>query len=136
MQLGPAVAAGLGVALLPDKVKKLPHENVVFRPLSPTVMTESWFLIRSKGTPRGEITFECCPMDAVPKVSSGIAWRAMKTVPVPHDIFLPTQYYAGKASGMFRARISTPISGGTVTVWPLVGGLIGNTKAASEPVVR
>ena len=36
-----AVAAGLGVALLPDQVKKLPHENVVFKPLNPTVMTES-----------------------------------------------------------------------------------------------
>src|SRR5216110_2531383 len=36
-----AVAAGLGVALLPDHVKKLPHKNVVFRPLAPTVMTES-----------------------------------------------------------------------------------------------
>ena len=36
-----AVAAGLGVALLPDQVKKLPYENVVFRPLSPTVVTES-----------------------------------------------------------------------------------------------
>jgi len=36
-----AVAAGLGVALLPDQVKKLPHENVVFRPLTPRVMTES-----------------------------------------------------------------------------------------------
>ncbi len=36
-----AVAAGLGVALLPDHVEKLPHENVVFRPLAPTVMTES-----------------------------------------------------------------------------------------------
>jgi DNA-binding transcriptional LysR family regulator len=36
-----AVAAGLGVALLPDQVKKLPHENVVFRPLAPRVMTES-----------------------------------------------------------------------------------------------
>jgi DNA-binding transcriptional LysR family regulator len=36
-----AVAAGLGVALLADQVKKLPHENVVFRPLSPKVMTES-----------------------------------------------------------------------------------------------
>jgi hypothetical protein len=95
------------------------------------------FLIRVQGTPRGgEITFECCPMDAVPTVSSGIAWRAMKTVPVPHDIFSPTQYYAGKASGMFRARISTPVSGGTVSVWPLVGVLIGNTKAALEPVVR
>ena len=36
-----AVAAGLGVALLPNQVKKLPHENVVFRPLNPTVVTES-----------------------------------------------------------------------------------------------
>src|SRR6266568_4560786 len=36
-----AVAAGLGVALLPEHVKKLSHENVVFRPLAPTVMTES-----------------------------------------------------------------------------------------------
>jgi len=36
-----AVAAGLGVALLPDQVKKLPHENVVFRPLTPRVRTES-----------------------------------------------------------------------------------------------
>ena len=84
----------------------------------------------------GEITFECCPMDAVPKVSSGIAWRAMKTVPVPHDIFSPAQYYAGKVSGMFRARISTPIAGGAVSVWPFVGVLIGNTNKALEPVVR
>ena len=36
-----AVAAGLGVALLPEHVKKLSQENVVFRPLAPTVMTES-----------------------------------------------------------------------------------------------
>lgn len=36
-----AVEAGLGVALLPDRVEKLPHENVVFRPLIPTVLTES-----------------------------------------------------------------------------------------------
>jgi DNA-binding transcriptional LysR family regulator len=36
-----AVAAGLGVALLPDQVKKLPHENVVFRELNPKVTTES-----------------------------------------------------------------------------------------------
>ena len=36
-----AVAVGLGVALLPDQLKKLPHENVVFRPLTPAVMTES-----------------------------------------------------------------------------------------------
>jgi DNA-binding transcriptional LysR family regulator len=36
-----AVAAGLGVALLPDQAKKLPHENVLFRSLTPTVLTES-----------------------------------------------------------------------------------------------
>ena len=96
------------------------------------------FLIRSKGTPRGEITFECCPMDAVPKVSSGIVWRAMKTVPVPTDIFATAQYYAGKVSGVFRARISSPITGGTgtVSVWPLVGVPIGNTRAELKPIVR
>jgi hypothetical protein len=31
------------------------------------------FLIRTLGNPiGGEITFECCPMDTVPKVSTGI----------------------------------------------------------------
>jgi DNA-binding transcriptional LysR family regulator len=35
-----AVAAGLGVALVPEQVKKFEHENVVFRPLNPTVRTE------------------------------------------------------------------------------------------------
>ena len=36
-----AVAAGLGVALLPEQVKRLPHESVVFRELRPPVKTES-----------------------------------------------------------------------------------------------
>lgn len=36
-----AVAAGLGVALLPEQVKRLPHESVVFRELRPAVKTES-----------------------------------------------------------------------------------------------
>lgn len=36
-----AVAAGLGVAILPDQAKKLPHESVVFRELTPAVKTES-----------------------------------------------------------------------------------------------
>ena len=35
-----AVAAGLGVALVPEQVKKLDHEKVVFRSLTPTVQTE------------------------------------------------------------------------------------------------
>jgi DNA-binding transcriptional LysR family regulator len=45
-----AVAAGLGVALLPDQVKKLPHNNVVFRPLTPTVMTESCIAWKGENT--------------------------------------------------------------------------------------
>jgi hypothetical protein len=98
------------------------------------------FIIRSKGTPMGgEITFECCPVDtgqAPGKVSARMVWRALKTVPVPTDIGVVTGYYAGKVSGMFRARISKPIIGGVVTVWPLVARLIGNTKTALEPVVR
>ena len=35
-----AVAAGLGVALVPEQLKKLEHEDVVFRSLNPTVATE------------------------------------------------------------------------------------------------
>src|ERR1700681_754964 len=35
-----AVGAGLGVALVPEQLKKLEHENVVVRPLNPTVGTE------------------------------------------------------------------------------------------------
>src|SRR6188472_1852686 len=35
-----AVAAGLGVALVPEQLKKFEHENVVFRPLNPSVGTE------------------------------------------------------------------------------------------------
>jgi hypothetical protein len=89
------------------------------------------FIIRTLGNPMGgEITFECCPMDT----KTGRVWRAMKTLPVPTDIFAVAQYYAGKVSGMFRARISTPIAGGTLTVWPLVD--VGNTNKALEPVVR
>ena len=97
------------------------------------------FLIRGKGPPTGgAITFECCPMKA-PGIGQGAVqmtvWREMKTVPVPSDIGVATGYYAGKVSGMFRARISTPIAGGTVSVWPFVGVLIGNTNKALEPVV-
>ncbi|MEP6698375.1 MAG: LysR substrate-binding domain-containing protein [Verrucomicrobiota bacterium] len=36
-----AVGAGLGVALVPEQVKKLKHENVVFRPVTPAVTTEA-----------------------------------------------------------------------------------------------
>jgi DNA-binding transcriptional LysR family regulator len=36
-----AVSAGLGVALVPEQIKKLRHENVVFRPITPAVSTEA-----------------------------------------------------------------------------------------------
>ena len=35
-----AVAAGLGVAIVPEQLKRLEHKNVVFRPLDPVIMTE------------------------------------------------------------------------------------------------
>jgi hypothetical protein len=99
------------------------------------------FLIRSKGTPTGgEIQIECCPMKA-PGSGTGpaqlIVWRPEGgTISVPTDIFSVATHYAGSVSGMFRARISKRIMGGTVSVWPFVGVLIGNTKATLEPVVR
>jgi DNA-binding transcriptional LysR family regulator len=36
-----AISAGLGVALVPEQLKKLPHEDVVFRPVTPAVTTEA-----------------------------------------------------------------------------------------------
>jgi DNA-binding transcriptional LysR family regulator len=43
-----AVAAGLGVALVPEQLKKLEHDNIVFRPLNPTVATEGCVAWRSE----------------------------------------------------------------------------------------
>lgn len=45
-----AVGAGLGVALLPEQVKKLPHENVVFRTLTPAVLAESCIAWKNENT--------------------------------------------------------------------------------------
>ena len=45
-----AVGAGLGVALLPDQVQNLPHENVVFRRLVPAVLAESCIAWKSENT--------------------------------------------------------------------------------------
>jgi DNA-binding transcriptional LysR family regulator len=36
------VAAGLGVALLPEQIKRLPHEGVIFRPLRQRLIADSW----------------------------------------------------------------------------------------------
>jgi DNA-binding transcriptional LysR family regulator len=36
------VAAGLGVALLPEQIKTLPHQGVIFRPLRQRLAADSW----------------------------------------------------------------------------------------------
>jgi DNA-binding transcriptional LysR family regulator len=36
------VAAGLGVALLPEQIKRLPHEGVIFQPLQRRLTADSW----------------------------------------------------------------------------------------------
>jgi DNA-binding transcriptional LysR family regulator len=36
------VAAGLGVALLSERLKRLPHEGVIFRPLRQRLIADSW----------------------------------------------------------------------------------------------
>ena len=43
-----SIAAGLGVALLPDQVRNLPHQNIVFRPISPMVSVESCLAWKSE----------------------------------------------------------------------------------------
>ncbi len=42
------VAGGLGIALLPEPVTKIPHPDVVFRPLSPVLVTPFWIAWREE----------------------------------------------------------------------------------------
>jgi hypothetical protein len=67
----------------------------------------------------GQVTIECCPqttpMTQVPLPSgSGATWTVLNTITVPANSTI--EYRAGSVSGTFRARISTPVTGGTVTV--------------------
>jgi hypothetical protein len=69
----------------------------------------------------GAVTIECCPQNAATAAAlllllpaSQAAWTALTTIAVPANA--TTEYVAGSVSGTFRARISTPIIGGTVTV--------------------
>ena len=48
-----AVAAGLGVALVPEQLKKLEHENVLFRAVNPTVGTEGCVAWRNENPSAG-----------------------------------------------------------------------------------
>jgi hypothetical protein len=69
----------------------------------------------------GAVTIECCPkmapMTPTPVGSgsgTGAAWTALTTITIPANSTV--DYRAGSVSGTFRARISTPVTGGTVTV--------------------
>jgi hypothetical protein len=67
----------------------------------------------------GAVTIECCPGNApmthVPLPSgSGATWTVLTTITVPANSTV--DYRAGIVSDTFRARISTPVTGGTVTV--------------------
>ena len=66
----------------------------------------------------GPITIECCPLNRPIAPDSGSAgatvWTALTTIAVPAN--KTTEWFAGSVSGTFRARISTPVTGGTVTV--------------------
>ncbi len=66
----------------------------------------------------GQVTIECClqktPMIPGASSAGGMAWTVLTTIPVPLNA--TTEWFAGSVSGTFRARISTPVTGGTVTV--------------------
>ena len=69
----------------------------------------------------GAVTIECCPsMTATPlppdtgAPGSGTTWTSLTTITVPANA--TTEYRAQSVVGSVRARISTPITGGTVTV--------------------
>ncbi len=73
------------------------------------------FLIRGEGSvSAGAVTIECCPEST----KAGKFWMELATIPVPDNGL--AQYYTEEASGLFRARISQPVSNGAVTVTPLV----------------
>jgi hypothetical protein len=66
-----------------------------------------------------QLLSECCPSAATAALAqqlpaSQLTWTAVTTIAVPANA--TTEYVAGSVSGTFRARITTAISGGTVTV--------------------
>jgi hypothetical protein len=66
----------------------------------------------------GQIAIECCPQTIPIAPGTGsqgaMVWTTLTTIAVPSD--RTTEYSPGWVSGTFRARISTPVTGGTVTV--------------------
>lgn len=67
----------------------------------------------------GQVTIECCPQTTPmllpsPGSGDGMVWTTLTAIPVPAN--KEVGYFARSVSGTFRARISTPVTGGTVTV--------------------
>src|SRR5207245_9339231 len=66
----------------------------------------------------GAVTIECgpgnAPMTPTGSSSLGATWTALTTITVPANA--TTEYRANSVVGSVRARISTPVTGGTVTV--------------------
>jgi hypothetical protein len=66
----------------------------------------------------GAVVLECCPQAApiaAGQVSeAGMVWEALTIIAIP--VNATTDYFAGFVWGTLRARISTPVTGGTVTV--------------------
>jgi hypothetical protein len=67
----------------------------------------------------GAVAIECCPQDTPISPGSGsegaMVWTTLNTISVPAN--KTTEWVAaGSVFGTFRARISTPVTGGTVTV--------------------
>src|SRR5207253_7078180 len=89
-----------------------------FLPLPRTVT----FRVTGNGSvSAGAVTIECCPsMTPTPLpgsgsgAGSGTTWTFLTTIIVPANA--KTEYRADSVVGSVRARISTPITGGTVSV--------------------
>jgi hypothetical protein len=66
----------------------------------------------------GAITIECCPQNKPIAPGSGsegaMVWEVLTPIAVPAKATI--DYFAGIQFGTLRARISTPVTGGTVTV--------------------
>ena len=77
------------------------------------------FKIQGNGpTSAGQVTIECCPQPSPIASGSGsggaMVWTTLTTIAVPANATV--EYAPGWVSGTLRARISTPVTGGTVTV--------------------
>ena len=72
------VAAGLGVALLPEQIKRLPHEGVIFRPLRRRLTAESWAVWKQVDLDRSAD----CEASGEPP----FRWRATKSPLARRDI--------------------------------------------------